>query len=715
MRLKHLEMENFCQHKKFARDFHRGVTGIFGPNGSGKSNLLAAVKVNLCNDYSTNNGTKALSISRSLGRRDRSFVRAVWEHDGQEFELIRGLKPVEHSLRIGSAAPILGDAPVQEALNQILKTSLDTVGRYLFVDQWRMFSFVEQQDAARMKAFAQLCGAEEAEKIWVALGKELDALAATESVDVRSACAELGRQVGELQARSKALTREQRSVPGLLTPEQLASKKQRIAAFEARAKLVQEAKVAIEGALALDDAHQAAAAELGPLQAEHEELSQRAVELKEDVSKLDMDNVRYTQRQRLLQKQTQATNAEQKFAAVVSQLSVKSAPAHKETLEELQNARGTISEQKNQLEQAIEMFTGKENCCPLCGSSVADPAALVITLRAALKGVQAELVEVVAKQTAQKKAEQEWQTVQTSLREAKDGVRAQRIVLSQVAESLAAYEDLKDWNPNRFVGLQAELTTVQYKLTNLKLADKQKACETLGLRRDLAQTKAEQLSQDMLKLNVKDKEKDIEKLRLELAAAETAAKVLRDREAEIAASEQLLKTTTQRLQELQALQEQGQARSEWKQDVAELRELFHRNNLPSLLLNRMFNNVVDEMNRWLEIFGKPFSVSGAAGLALIAERPNGDRDLAARLSGGQKVMLAMTYWPAINSLFAGSVGFLGLDEPTAGLDNDRIDCLRDLMVELRSSAKQNDQQILLVTHDERLEPALDNVIHLERS
>ena len=99
-------------------------------------------------------------------------------------------------------------------------------------------------------------------------------------------------------------------------------------------------------------------------------------------------------------------------------------------------------------------------------------------------------------------------------------------------------------------------------------------------------------------------------------------------------------------------------------------------------------------------------------LSFSAHKPNGVVEPADRLSGGEKVVLALSFRLAINSLFGGEVGMMVLDEPTAGLDEHNLGCLADVLAKLCDLTRKKGQQIIMITHEARLQRVFDNVIHL---
>ena len=87
---------------------------------------------------------------------------------------------------------------------------------------------------------------------------------------------------------------------------------------------------------------------------------------------------------------------------------------------------------------------------------------------------------------------------------------------------------------------------------------------------------------------------------------------------------------------------------------------------------------------------------------------------AERLSGGQKIILAMAFRFAVNDMFAAKLGVLILDEPTAWLDDDNIDRIVDVLKIAGAHAKASNMQLLVITHEKELENIFDQTIKLAR-
>ncbi len=84
------------------------------------------------------------------------------------------------------------------------------------------------------------------------------------------------------------------------------------------------------------------------------------------------------------------------------------------------------------------------------------------------------------------------------------------------------------------------------------------------------------------------------------------------------------------------------------------------------------------------------------------------------LSGGEKTAAALAYRLALNQVINNIVGVvktrdvLILDEPTDGFSNEQLDRMRDVLDELDA------KQIILVSHEDKIESFVDSVIRVEK-
>ncbi len=170
-------------------------------------------------------------------------------------------------------------------------------------------------------------------------------------------------------------------------------------------------------------------------------------------------------------------------------------------------------------------------------------------------------------------------------------------------------------------------------------------------------------------------------------AAEAQALLKKDQEAKQAAAaskarcdeyRKVVKARQKALEEIRALKTKVAKARGWTDLLDKAVSVLHKDGLPRLVHNRALREVEEEVNKTLAEFESPFRIKTGDNLTYIAKFCNGTEVPAHRLSGGQQVILSLAMRWAFNSLFASQIGFLALDEPTAGLDEQHVGRLQTL-------------------------------------
>ena len=154
----------------------------------------------------------------------------------------------------------------------------------------------------------------------------------------------------------------------------------------------------------------------------------------------------------------------------------------------------------------------------------------------------------------------------------------------------------------------------------------------------------------------------------------------------------------------------------WVYHLGEIRKIMHHDKLPKVVAHNYLEILSDDTNELLESFDADFRVGLGEGLNFSATFLRGPYagavSPAQRLSEGQKVLLALAFRVAVNSLFAGTAGLLCLDEPTESLDERNLACLEVAIGKMRDLSESRGLQCLLVTHEPSFEVLFDGVLRL---
>ena len=94
---------------------------------------------------------------------------------------------------------------------------------------------------------------------------------------------------------------------------------------------------------------------------------------------------------------------------------------------------------------------------------------------------------------------------------------------------------------------------------------------------------------------------------------------------------------------------------------------------------------------------------------------NGYETLVENLSGGERTAVALSYRLALNKVINDIIGeiktkdIIMLDEPTDGFSTDQLDKIREVIEQL------NVKQIIIVSHESKIESFVDNVIRVDKN
>jgi DNA repair exonuclease SbcCD ATPase subunit len=167
-----------------------------------------------------------------------------------------------------------------------------------------------------------------------------------------------------------------------------------------------------------------------------------------------------------------------------------------------------------------------------------------------------------------------------------------------------------------------------------------------------------------------------------------------------------------RLGTAKALQEQSGDVQQWFEYCDKALLWLRKDGLPKLVHASVLRQLCSVVNEELFFFDNPFKVEVGEDLSFVAYFEDERVIPSKALSGGQKVMLALSFWSAVSRVFAKNLGVMILDEPTDGLDADNNERLYSIMQRWRTLLHQRGQQVIIITHDEGMSSVFDQIIQL---
>jgi DNA repair exonuclease SbcCD ATPase subunit len=129
------------------------------------------------------------------------------------------------------------------------------------------------------------------------------------------------------------------------------------------------------------------------------------------------------------------------------------------------------------------------------------------------------------------------------------------------------------------------------------------------------------------------------------------------------------------------------------------KQILHRDKLQARLISSTLLRTCTKINAYLAQFGFRFSVSvDTEEFSFTAIHIDGHREPAVRLSTGQKMGLSIAFWLARSAVYADSIPFFCLDEPTANLDDERVTQSASIFNAVAAELSSSGRQGFVITH-----------------
>jgi DNA repair exonuclease SbcCD ATPase subunit len=703
MLLRKVVLQNFCQHEKLTVKLQPGLTAIVGRNGSGKTNLIQGVQASLTNDFRWGSGKKG-KVYRQAAAKEKSFVKAYWEHHGVKFSVCRGLRGLKDKLEIQDAAEaktVIGEKPIRQELEKILGVSLRLVGEYLFVDQGHVADFLFKSGKERAQSFAALCKAERAEQLWKSLGDAISVdsrlLESFGEVEIsedalHQEMAELSREhkktvaeVAEIEA--KRLTREQRLAKRRVL-KKAARRKSLLVRRRKFERMVDSINAKLQQAEKESEAAEAAVVTL--------EQKYKAVDLAEANRKLG-------QLQAAQEEFARYCKAKQALAEL-REPAEPAKPVYYTNHELLEEAEKKLQQDREELRFERRRWEGLQNGkCVTCGQPV--------------KGTEGYSQEYFTDKEQRLKKDQKrldgWRKYESDLRDYQadkkyhESLRAN--LERQISECRVKKSPEGDQDAAKRAVQEAKDIDEELRKARRSLTSKQECYVRTKSEYKQAVQRLKEVNKQLRKLP-KSNAHETARHALE-RDNERRQKVqqLQQEEARLAAE---LKRVDWQLQQLEARKKKTKKLRRWVKDMKAWRDQVHHTAIPADLIGAALQLLKVEVNKNLEAFRAPFYVEIAEDLSFLVQHDKGDSEPASMLSGGQKVLLAMATYLAVSYLFTEDLGMLVLDEPTAFLDSQNVESVAEVLKGISRVTREQRRQIIMITHDDRLSGVFDSVISL---
>ncbi len=707
MQLLQLEVKNWVHHRYKVCTFTRGLVAILGENGSGKSSLFGAVRWLLTGE-NPNHGVKADNISQYAQPDEPAYAKLEFEHNGHFAVVTRYLRPDKEQsiLTIDGKEAGRGDKAVTAGIEKLLGVDAKFISRFVIVAQNEIFSFIDDNQTDTDKFFQRLFNTAKADKCQDAIGKAMAKISIPEIVQTP---AQLKQQQDAIQKQIDALNVQIQPLPSF--ESFLASQKTDqsvIAAWERREQAGKDLTKIL--AQEIDYRQNLKAAEETTAQYESDFAALTdAANGKETAYAAARSALGHWQSYKNVAKAREGLQADREVLRHSKEDDPEPSPVPPAVVSSAQERQHTAQHELDKANKLLRVFSDDGLvACPTCHT----PTANIIEY---LEATKTSLPELLA---ALETAKDDLEAVQGFVdsraawekRENERVARAQQIADAETKLRAVAPPENTEDELHQTVNEYEEFQRVRQELLPLV----QEARETKAKLNGALNTCVE---------HKEALENSISEIKVTQADAHLAQTRLAHYREQYGKRQQLESQKTQLVFDLQRLQEQYDAAVSDENRAAKLRKWTTLadttrealKNAPRLVAQRNLQRLESAINELLQLFKMNFSVrvSNDGTPVFIAEFFDGRRQIAQRLSGGQKTVLALAFRFAVNAMFAEEIGLLALDEPTASLDQPRIQALAPVLERLRELSTARGLQCLLVTHAANLSHLFESTIELE--
>ncbi len=710
MRCTQLTLANYGNHSFRVFDLTGGLTGIIGPNGSGKSHILGGLSYALTGT-NPNAGVKVDNIYDQAPATAVSYVKLVFEHGAIRAVVTRNIRPSRPTatMIINGTETITGDTEVTARIEQILGVNSDIINDIVIVAQADIFGFIDKLPAKRAEQFQKLFQTERAAVLYKAINDHLR----TVEIPTVGADPDLLRQTiqqqtiehtGLLTALGKCRSHEVIQQ----TRDQYVSLLQNVAQRTKLEQSLQQLQTHCEQNVLAITQHEQLSQQYTQ-QRQAVQLSLTDVEGRAEEARVQLATLDIMQQQKATYDRTASRVAATQQGIERFRQQVPVAPAN--YVADLTPIRSANAERMTKLQndrRFVESFANGVAECPTCHTPSTSLANELAAARANIPFLESQVSTTLALIAACEQYDRAMSVYTSTL----TSNESQLATLQRDLQSLPVTAPITV----NAAELQQVLVSKETLTKALRECDQLLAHTTTNVATYRGQLQAMQaqvlqLQTELSQMPLYDAA-TIAQAQLAFNGLSDEAAYLRNLEANELSTRTRLAELQNQLKQYESVSAIAEKRREWCAFAGRVRDLFHKDAAPRFVAQRNLERLQTTINDVLAMFDTNFRVTADEGLSFQAQFVSGSKQPAERLSGGQKVILALAFRLALNLMFAENIGALYLDEPTSWLDEHHIRGFEPVMQRLREYAATRGLQTIIITHERGLAHLFDMVISL---
>lgn len=710
MKIDRIVLRNFCQHSALDWEFPNGIIALIGPNGAGKSNVIKGAYAALTGDFRRNEGVLTENINTLCSEKDESFVELTFSSNGNVSTIMRSLRPNKRSLVVNGSKAITSEKEISSTIEGLIGVSSDILSDYIFVDQWKMFDVFTASKANRLSALQSLYGLGKAEVCYDEITKSLSKIKTpifVEDVEVIEA------QIRDKKIQLNDLNKFLADTSSLVTdPTETQGQLDIVRKIKANRQSIETLRSSISFAESSIDKIAAStptipADELN----DSEQLAGLIDQATADLSACKLFESKKAKLSSIQSRIDDATNKVNELGtepAKPEKYIASSGPSYDEY-------QAFISDYSSRIKNLEEVKSS--NKCPVCRSTGEALNIAINILESSIDKDKGNMELWAKAYNDSRKYDRDIVTFNANSSKLATIIEGLNNELNDTL-AIVAEEPLESSEicANKLAELKAKKSALD---ANLKLvAEAQSKIQFFQGQITAANSQIAALEQESKSFKIDPSSTEIGFL--EAGLSELIIEINQRKEAKIRAEEAIkaAKDSLDMLEKRKAAiaKEMDEAKSNEmaRKHLENLREVMHKSNLPKKVTFNYLKQTISKTNNYLEDFHAPFRAFADDELTFWVKFNDGREMPASRLSGGEKVVLALAFRLAVQFGIAAGVNLLVLDEPTVGLDEDNIECLETAFNRLRAMSKSSGLQVLVVSHEKAIERMCDHTLSLYR-
>lgn len=383
----------------------------------------------------------------------------------------------------------------------------------------------------------------------------------------------------------------------------------------------------------------------------------------------------------------------------------------RKTIEELEQAEANLNVAVSNHQSFLEVFqeTGK---CPTCGSEPANVQELIQKHQHGLEEDEPQLKELRGRIRELKAAWNAYDSAAAKYKTWQDGYVSRVDAAADKLERMGDVPDVdsESLEANRKIVSEFESLQSELEKTNSDLQEVDGVLARLEAAVANHKSRCQELAAQAGRILQPEKEQEYREI---LSANEELKELISTQRGSVEAKEQQLTELEEEVARIREEHEKSSRKREASQFLEQLKSIMHHSAIPHDRAIVYLESINRLMASYCEILHAPFSLYVDPDTQHFMVMQDGSISPAYQLSGGQRTLAAWAWHLALYEKHGNQSGFLMMDEPTVGLDEQNLANVAEAVRHLTRYCHGSGMQFVMVTHEANLASVFDKMICID--